>query len=59
MLRLEEIAGVFSPAFYILYLTGGLSDMIDGTVARRTKTVSEFGERIDTAAIVNGAEGRP
>lgn len=23
---------VFSPVFYILYLTGGLSDMIDGTI---------------------------
>ena len=41
---------VFSPAFYILYLTGGLSDMIDGTVARRTNTVSEFGARFDTLA---------
>ena len=41
---------VFSPAFYMLYLTAGLSDMIDGTIARRTNTVSEFGERFDTAA---------
>ncbi len=41
---------VFSSLFYILYLIGGLSDMIDGTVARRTKTVSEFGARYDTAA---------
>ena len=41
---------VFSPVFYILYLTGGLSDMIDGTIARRTNTVSEFGARFDTAA---------
>jgi CDP-diacylglycerol--glycerol-3-phosphate 3-phosphatidyltransferase len=24
---------VFSPVFYILYLTGGLSDMIDGIIA--------------------------
>ena len=41
---------VFSPAFYVLYLIAGLSDMIDGTIARRTNTVSEFGERFDTAA---------
>ena len=41
---------VFSPVFYILYLTGGLSDMIDGTIARRMNTVSEFGARFDTAA---------
>ena len=41
---------VFSPVFYMLYLIAGLSDMIDGTVARRTNTVSEFGARFDTAA---------
>ena len=41
---------VFSPVFYMLYLIAGLSDMIDGTIARRTNTVSEFGARFDTAA---------
>ncbi|MBR0341865.1 MAG: CDP-alcohol phosphatidyltransferase family protein [Oscillospiraceae bacterium] len=41
---------VFSPVFYILYLTGGLSDMIDGTIARKMNTVTEFGARFDTAA---------
>ena len=41
---------VFSPVFYMLYLIAGLSDMIDGTIARRTYTVSEFGARFDTAA---------
>ena len=41
---------VFSPAFYILYIIAGASDMIDGTVARKTGTVSEFGSRLDTAA---------
>ena len=41
---------VFSPAFYVLYLLAGLSDMIDGTIARRTDTVSEFGTRFDTLA---------
>ena len=40
---------VFSPVFYMLYLIAGLSDMIDGTIARRTNTVSEFGARFDTA----------
>ena len=39
-----------SPTFYILYLIAGLSDMIDGTIARRTNTVSEVGERFDTLA---------
>ena len=41
---------VFSPVFYMLYLIADLSDMIDGTIARRTNTVSEFGARFDTAA---------
>ena len=39
-----------SPAFFVLYVAGGLSDMIDGAVARRTGTVSEFGSRLDTFA---------
>ena len=39
-----------SPAFFVLYVAGGLSDMIDGVVARRTGTVSEFGSRLDTFA---------
>ena len=34
--------------FYALYLLCGLSDMIDGTVARRTSSASEFGARLDT-----------
>ena len=41
---------VFSPAFYVLYLIAGVSDMIDGIIARRTNTVSEFGARFDTAS---------
>jgi len=40
----------FSPAFYTLYIVAGLSDMIDGAVARKTGTVSEFGSKLDTAA---------
>ena len=34
--------------FYALYLICGLSDMIDGTVARRTSSASEFGAKLDT-----------
>lgn len=41
---------VFTAAFYSLYLTAGLSDMLDGAVARRTNTVSAFGSRLDTIA---------
>ena len=36
--------------FYILYLFCGLTDMIDGTIARKTGAVSPFGARLDTAA---------
>ena len=41
---------VLSSAFFVLYVAGGLSDMIDGAAARRTETVSEFGSRLDTFA---------
>ncbi len=41
---------VFSPAFYVFYIAAGLSDMLDGFVARKTDTVSEPGARLDTAA---------
>lgn len=36
--------------FYILYLICGLTDMIDGTIARKTGAVSQFGARLDTAS---------
>lgn len=39
-----------SPAFYTLYTAAGLTDMIDGTVARNTNTVSDFGAKLDTIA---------
>lgn len=39
-----------SPAFYALYFIAGFTDMIDGTVARKTNTVSEFGSKLDTIA---------
>ena len=41
---------VFSPAFYVFYIAAGLSDMLDGFVARRTDTVSALGARLDTIA---------
>ena len=36
--------------FIILYLFCGLTDMIDGTIARKTNSVSEFGSKLDTVA---------
>ena len=41
---------VFSVAFYSLYITAGVSDMVDGWVARKTNTGSEFGAKLDTIA---------
>ena len=41
---------VFSEAFYTIYLLCGFSDMIDGTIARKTNSASEFGAKIDTVA---------
>ena len=40
----------FSLAFYILYLLCGFSDMIDGTIARKTNSASNFGSQLDTIA---------
>ena len=39
-----------STRFYVFYLFCGLTDMIDGTIARRMGTVSKFGARLDTAS---------
>ncbi|MGN1219675.1 MAG: CDP-alcohol phosphatidyltransferase family protein [Candidatus Cryptobacteroides sp.] len=40
-----------SPVFFwTFYLLCGLSDVLDGAIARRTGTASRFGERLDTIA---------
>ena len=36
--------------FYILYLICGLTDMIDGTIARKTGTATKFGAMLDSVA---------
>ena len=48
-----------SPAFFVLYVADGLSDMIDSAAVRRTKTVSEFGSRLDTFADIVFGVARP
>ena len=40
----------FSVEFYIIYIICGFSDMIDGTIARKTNSASELGAKIDTVA---------
>lgn len=44
------ISSVFSISFYIIYLFCGITDMIDGTIAKITKSTSELGARLDTVA---------
>ena len=39
-----------SPAFFALYVAAGVTDMLDGFIARRTNTESEFGARLDSIA---------
>ena len=41
---------VFSIEFYSTYLFCGITDMVDGTIARKTNSVSEFGARLDTTS---------
>ena len=41
---------VFSACFYGLYIFCGLTDMVDGTIARKTGAASSFGSRLDTVA---------
>jgi CDP-diacylglycerol---glycerol-3-phosphate 3-phosphatidyltransferase len=39
-----------SSAFYAIYILCGLSDILDGFIARRTGKTSRLGERLDTFA---------
>ena len=41
---------VTSLEFYVIYILCGFSDMIDGTIARKTNSTSEFGSKLDTVA---------
>ena len=41
---------VFSACFYGLYIFCGLTDMVDGTIARKTGAASSFGSMLDSVA---------
>ena len=41
---------VFSDCFLGLYIFCGLTDMVDGTIARKTGAASAFGAKLDTVA---------
>ena len=40
----------FSPAFFVVYTLTGVTDVLDGFVARKTGTASDFGAKLDSAA---------
>ena len=44
------VPAALSPSFLVLYAIAGLTDMFDGFVARRTKTESELGAKLDSVA---------
>ena len=44
------IPKTFSITFYIIYIYCGLSDILDGFLARKYKITSEFGAKIDSIA---------
>ena len=39
-----------SPAFFAVYIFAGITDMLDGFVARKIGTASDFGAKLDTVA---------
>ena len=41
---------VFSVRFYAMYVICGFTDMIDGTIARKTNSVTSFGSWLDSIA---------
>ena len=43
-------SSVFSSLFYSAYLLCGFTDMIDGTIARKTNSVTSFGSHLDSIA---------
>ena len=41
---------IFSVGFCCTYILCGFTDMVDGTIARKINSVSEFGARLDTTS---------
>ena len=44
------IPETFSTFFYVIYIYCGISDMLDGFIARKLKNTSKIGERLDSIA---------
>lgn len=45
----------FSVFYYILYIVGGFTDILDGAIARKLGIESEFGDKFDTIADITFA----
>ncbi len=41
---------IFTKEFYVVYTLCGITDVLDGFVARMTKTTSDFGSKLDSVA---------
>lgn len=41
---------IFTPEFYVIYTLCGITDVLDGFVARMTKKTSEFGAKLDSVS---------
>ncbi len=41
---------IFTPVFYVVYTVCGVTDVLDGFVARMTKKTTEFGAKLDSVA---------
>ena len=39
-----------SPLFFVVYILSGVSDILDGFIARKTNTTSKVGEKLDSIA---------
>ncbi len=44
------VTKTFSTVFYIIYIYCGISDMLDGFIARKSKNTSKMGARLDSIA---------
>ena len=54
-LRIAGTAGLLfalplTPLYFAIYTFGGLSDVLDGWIARHMGTASDFGARLDSIA---------
>ncbi len=47
---LLSITNPLSTEFFVIYTLTGVTDVLDGYIARKTNTVSEFGARLDSIA---------